>query len=345
MSDGTPVPVAHDGMGAFEAQGRRRCSSATTRSAPAGDRAGSAHTPGDAKYDQLGVGGTTTLLFDTGGASWRALGELRRLDRQLRRRHRVQGRRLDHLRGDRRRPQPGLGTEARLQLPRHCRPPLGPVAPALTAMGRFAHEAVAIDPRTGIVYQTEDDGNDSGLYRFLPATRVTSAGGTLEMLAIAGQPQRSMITGQQVGLAFPVQWVPIDDPDPDLEGGATPRRAPGHRPGCRTVQPARGHLVRPVRPAASTSTPPAAETPATGQVWHYSPAGGAHPVLRVARRVGARLPGQPSGDPAGRRSAVRGRRQRRRQRHTPARPRHRGRQPPHRHQPRRARRSSSPSTF
>ena len=33
-------------------------------------------------------------------------------------------------------------------------------------MGRFAHEAVAIDPRTGVVYQTEDDGNDSGFYRF-----------------------------------------------------------------------------------------------------------------------------------------------------------------------------------
>ena len=38
---------------------------------------------------------------------------------------------------------------------------------ALKAMGRFNHEAVATDPRTGIVYQTEDRG-DSLIYRFIP---------------------------------------------------------------------------------------------------------------------------------------------------------------------------------
>lgn len=36
----------------------------------------------------------------------------------------------------------------------------------LTAMGRFNHEAVAVDPRTGIVHLTEDR-DDSLLYRFL----------------------------------------------------------------------------------------------------------------------------------------------------------------------------------
>ena len=37
----------------------------------------------------------------------------------------------------------------------------------LKAMGRFNHEAVAVDPKTGIVYQTEDRG-DSLMYRFIP---------------------------------------------------------------------------------------------------------------------------------------------------------------------------------
>ncbi|MDE0506416.1 MAG: DUF839 domain-containing protein, partial [Candidatus Poribacteria bacterium] len=37
----------------------------------------------------------------------------------------------------------------------------------LKAMGRFYHEAVAVDARTGIVYQTEDRG-DGLLYRFIP---------------------------------------------------------------------------------------------------------------------------------------------------------------------------------
>ena len=44
----------------------------------------------------------------------------------------------------------------------------GPVTPIpLKAMGRFYHEAVAVDARTGIVYQTEDRG-DGLVYRFLP---------------------------------------------------------------------------------------------------------------------------------------------------------------------------------
>ena len=38
----------------------------------------------------------------------------------------------------------------------------------LVDIGRFVHEAVAVDPASGIVYQTEDRG-DSLIYRFLPA--------------------------------------------------------------------------------------------------------------------------------------------------------------------------------
>ena len=37
-------------------------------------------------------------------------------------------------------------------------------------MGRFAHEAVTTDQRTGIVYETEDAGAGfgSGFYRYIP---------------------------------------------------------------------------------------------------------------------------------------------------------------------------------
>ena len=46
----------------------------------------------------------------------------------------------------------------------------GPVVPVpLKAMGRFMHEAVAVEPRTSIVYQTEDR-NDGLIYRFIPTT-------------------------------------------------------------------------------------------------------------------------------------------------------------------------------
>ncbi len=81
-------------------------------------------------------------------------------------------------------------------------------------MGRFVHEAIAIDPASGIVYETEDRGS-SGFYRFLPEDpRNLSAGGRLQMLAVKAQPNYDTRTGQRVGKPLPVTWVDIDDPDP-----------------------------------------------------------------------------------------------------------------------------------
>ncbi len=54
----------------------------------------------------------------------------------------------------------------------------------LKAMGRFNHEAIAVDNRTGIVYQTEDR-NDGLLYRFLPEELGQLAkGGKLQALVL-----------------------------------------------------------------------------------------------------------------------------------------------------------------
>ena len=61
----------------------------------------------------------------------------------------------------------------------------GLVAPMpLKAMGRFYHEAIAVDARTGIVYQTEDRG-DGLVYRFIPhRPGQLTAGGRLQALKI-----------------------------------------------------------------------------------------------------------------------------------------------------------------
>ena len=84
----------------------------------------------------------------------------------------------------------------------------------LKAMGRFVHEAVAVDPETGIVYETEDR-QICGFYRFLPNERgVLQAGGTLQMLAITGRENYDTADGQVVGEALPVHWVEIANPDP-----------------------------------------------------------------------------------------------------------------------------------
>lgn len=88
-------------------------------------------------------------------------------------------------------------------------------------MGRFSKEAAVADLATGIVYQTEDAGSNSGFYRFLPSNASDLLdGGTLQMLKVAGMPQYDARENQTVGTVLPVEWVTIANPDPDLEGGA-----------------------------------------------------------------------------------------------------------------------------
>lgn len=96
----------------------------------------------------------------------------------------------------------------------------GPIkAEPLKAMGRFVHEAVAVDPATGIVYETEDR-LISGFYRFIPNERGNlRAGGRLEMLAVSGRENFDTADGQTVGVSLPVTWIPILVPDPAITWG------------------------------------------------------------------------------------------------------------------------------
>ncbi|MCB5165569.1 PhoX family protein [Streptomyces bambusae] len=87
----------------------------------------------------------------------------------------------------------------------------------LTALGRFAHEAVAVDPHSGIVYETEDAFvKPFGLfYRFLPdrpcgGLGSLRAGGALEALRVRDVPDLSAV--REPGAQFRVEWVPVPDP-------------------------------------------------------------------------------------------------------------------------------------
>lgn len=86
---------------------------------------------------------------------------------------------------------------------------------SLNAMGRFAHEAVAVDPVYGHVYQTEDAGNNSGFYRFIPnVLGDLTKGGKLQMLALDGKPQyNSTGGGTPTGVPLPASWVDVANPD------------------------------------------------------------------------------------------------------------------------------------
>ncbi len=93
---------------------------------------------------------------------------------------------------------------------------------ALPDMGRMSHEAVAVDPISGHIYETEDAGNNSGFYRFVPVDRANlSRGGKLQMLAVDDRPQFNTTRGGVPRLTpLAAHWVDVPDPDPDLEGGA-----------------------------------------------------------------------------------------------------------------------------
>lgn len=77
----------------------------------------------------------------------------------------------------------------------------------LPALGRFVHEACAVDPLTGIVYLTEDR-HDGLLYRLLPTTPgKLENGGRLQALAFA-DPQRQTTDNQADPLLTPNDWYP-----------------------------------------------------------------------------------------------------------------------------------------
>lgn len=91
------------------------------------------------------------------------------------------------------------------------------------AMGRFNHEAAAIDPATGIVYLTEDR-DDSLFYRFLPAQPGRlAAGGRLQALAFVepgiDDTRNWSETMFARGTMKPVRWIDLngtESPDDDL---------------------------------------------------------------------------------------------------------------------------------
>src|SRR5262245_12017159 len=92
-------------------------------------------------------------------------------------------------------------------------PAVGDAVPEpLTALGRFVHEAVAVDPASGIVYETEDRPT-AGFYRFVPAVPGKPARGwRLQMLKVAGRDNVDLRRGQPTGASFQVEWVDIADP-------------------------------------------------------------------------------------------------------------------------------------
>ncbi|MBT8405705.1 MAG: PhoX family protein [Gemmatimonadetes bacterium] len=239
MNDGLIVPAAHDGMAAFPApdgltllvRNHEVVWGWPADTGPFGDDHRLISSIDESRIYDRGtgdgpaLGGTTTLLYDTQaqrlvGHRLSLIGTIRNCaggptpwgswvtcEETVLRAGR--GRALDH----------GWNFE----VPAVWDAPLVDPIP-LKAMGRFNHEAIAVDPASGVVYQTEDDG-EGLLYRFLPNEPGNlHAGGRLQALVVREEPsldtrnwgRRARVP---VGLVLQVEWLDLDDveaPDNDL---------------------------------------------------------------------------------------------------------------------------------
>ncbi len=239
MDDGFYVPGGQDGMGAFAAPDGKTLLIRNHELSPGAEKDGPHAGKKDlwqklqsnlydpARGKDMCLGGTTTLVYDTheqkliqhsmslagtmrncaGGVtpwgSWITCEETtNRADEDFE---------LDH----------GYNFEV------SANSKMGFASPvALKEMGRFNHEAVAVDPASGIVYQTEDR-HDGLIYRYIPNVRGRlEKGGRLQALAIQGGKSKDTRNWPEDNLpAFPIgervraQWIDLTDiesPEDDL---------------------------------------------------------------------------------------------------------------------------------
>ncbi len=220
MSDGTPVPTSFDGMASFRGKNGQTILVRNHELSPV--QSSGVITKNEFKYDKLSQGGTTTVIVN---------------------RDRTLNQEFVSLAGTNRNCSGGttpwgswISCEEETSTPqtnetgnpnnvsvKHgynfevptIRKLVKPVP--LIAMGRFRHEAIAVDLKTGYVYQTEDQ-NDSCFYRFRPNKPGNlKAGGILEALVIEGMPRVDTSINYPLNQPKSVKWVQLEEVDPEQD--------------------------------------------------------------------------------------------------------------------------------
>jgi uncharacterized protein len=135
----------------------------------------------------------------------------------------------------------------------------------LKALGRFRHEAAIVDPRTGVVYLTEDE-QDGLFYRMLPRVKgQLLEGGVLQALCVVGKPGVSTGLSQKIGLSLgkPVNVTWVDLPNTNL-----PKESKEAKAAARFV---RGEGLALGKDGIYFSATQGGSAK-RGQIWRYKPA-------------------------------------------------------------------------
>jgi uncharacterized protein len=265
MANGAPTPSSHDGMAAF----RRGDVVHLVRNHERGN--GTPFVDAASTYDPTASGGTTNLRFDPESGQWlESYPSLSGTIRNCAGGPAPWGSWLT-CEETTQVNAPGTANEVRHGFVFDVPADGTSNAVPLTQLGRYSHEALCIDPATGIVYLTED-ATPSGFYRFVPNTPGDLTAGRLQMMAIEGVPN---VFASPTGATWAVTgWVDIDMPNPGP--GETSTVAQGQAKGGTAIRRGEGAWFGNQRAYfISTSGGPVGQ----GQVFEYDPVGDTLTVL------------------------------------------------------------------